>query len=77
MQKDDSLTCMAMIDPVTGWFEILKIMTFDLDEVTAGNDEYIYKSSARVNQLFNNTWLCRYLHPHKVVFDNVSEFKRD
>ena len=41
MQNDDSLTCMTMIDPVTGWFEIVKILTFDLDEVTAGNYEYI------------------------------------
>ena len=27
--------------------------------------------------MFNNTWLCRYLRPHKVVFDKGSEFKRD
>ena len=77
MQKDDSLTCMTMIDPATGWFEVVEIMTFDLDELTAGNDEYIDKSSARVSQLFNNTWLCRYLRPRKVVFDNGSEFKQD
>ena len=76
MQKDDSLTCMTMIDPVTGWFEIVKILTFDLDEVTAGNDEYIDKSSDRVSQLFNKTWLCRYPRPRKVVFDNGSEFKQ-
>ena len=77
MQMDDSLTCMTMIDPATGWFDIVEILTFDLDEVTAGNDEYIDKSSDRVSQLFNNTWLCRYLRPRKVVFDNGSEFKQD
>ena len=33
-----SLTCMTMIDPATGWFEIVKIPTFDLEEVTIGND---------------------------------------
>ena len=27
--------------------------------------------------MFNNTWLCRYLHLRKVVFDHGSEFKRD
>ena len=27
--------------------------------------------------MFNNTWLCRYLRPRKVVFDNGSEFKLD
>ena len=52
MKNDDSLTCITMIDPTTGWFDIVEIPTFDLDKVTAGNDEYIYKSSARVNQLF-------------------------
>ena len=70
MQNGDSLTCMTMIDPATGWFDIVKIPTFDLDEVRAGNDEYIDKSSDRVSQMFNNTWLCRYPHPRKVMFDN-------
>ena len=27
--------------------------------------------------MFNNTWLCRYPRPRKVVFDDGSEFKRD
>ena len=47
MQKDDSLNCMTIIDPATGWFEIVKIPTFDLNEVMAGNHEYIDKSSDR------------------------------
>ena len=34
------------------------------------------KSSARVSQLFNNTFLCRYPRPRKVVFDNGYEFKQ-
>ena len=68
---------MTMIDPATGWFEIVKIPTFDLKELIIGNDEYIYKSSARFNQLFNNTWLCRYPRPHKVLFDNGYKFKGD
>ena len=33
-----SLTCMTMIDPTAGWFEIVKFPMFDLDEVTGGND---------------------------------------
>ena len=60
---------MAMIAPATGWFRIAKIPMFDLEEVTIGNDEYIDKSYARVSQLFNNTWLCRYSCPRKLVFD--------
>ena len=44
--------------------------------MTIGNDEYIDKSSARVSQLINNTWLCIYPRPRKVVFDSRSDFKR-
>ena len=77
MIKNDIITCMTIIDPATGWFEIVNITKFDTNEVTAGNDEYIYKSYARLSQMFNNTWLCRYPRPHKVVFNNVSEFKQD
>ena len=75
--KNASLTCMTMIDPATGWFNIVEIPMFDLEEVALGNDEYMDKSSDRVIHLFNNTCLCRYPCPRKVVFDNGSEFKRD
>ena len=60
---------MIMIDPETVWFEIIEMPTYDLDVVTGDNDEYIDKSSFRVRQLFNNTWLFRYLLPRKIVFD--------
>ena len=43
-----SLTRMKINDLATGWFKNFNIPTFDLDEVTADNDEYVYKSSARV-----------------------------
>ena len=66
---------MTTIDYATGWFEFLKILTYALDEVMGCNDEYIDKSSARISQLFNNTWLIRQPRQHKVVFDNVLEFK--
>ena len=44
-----------------------------------GNIEYIDKSSAMVHQLFNKTWLCRYLRPRQrqVRFDKKYEQKRD
>ena len=32
-------TCMTMIDPASGWFEIVEITTFNLKEVMAGNDD--------------------------------------
>ena len=50
---------MKIIDLGTGWFGFVEILTFDLEEVALGNDEYIDNSSARVIQLFNNTWLCK------------------
>ena len=75
--KDVSLTCMRMLDPAPGWLEIVEIPTFNLYEVIAGNDEHIDKEYARFIQLFNNKWICRYPRPQKVVFDNVSKYKRD
>jgi hypothetical protein len=53
---------MAFVDPATGWFEIVEVPD---------------KSSARIFQLFNITWLCRYPWPSKVRFDNGSKFKKD
>ena len=75
--NNSSLTCMMIIDPATGCLDIVKIPTFDLNEITIGNDEYTDKSYAMVSQMFNNTWICRYPHPCKVVFENAYEFKRD
>ena len=68
---------MKMIDPATGWLKIIEIPTFNLNDTTSGNSEYIDKLSTRVTQIFYNTCLCRYLRPRKVVFDNGSEFKQD
>ena len=72
-----SLEYTTMIDPATGWFEIVEIPTFDLGEVALGNDKFIDKSSARFIQIFNNTCPCRYPHPRKVMFGNGSDFKQD
>ena len=42
--KDNiSLTCMKTINPATRWFEIVNIPTYNLNEVTSGNYEYIDK----------------------------------
>ena len=53
---------MTFIDPATGWFEITEIPD---------------KSSARISQIFNSTWLARYPRPQKIIFDNGNEFKKD
>ena len=46
---------MTMIDPTTSWSKIVEISTYDLNEVTLGNEDYIDKSYTRVSQLFKNT----------------------
>ena len=66
-----SLTCMTMINPATGWFGIVEILMYKLNEVIGGNDEYIDKFIAGFIPLFNNTWLCRYLDPRKVIIDKL------
>ena len=43
IKNNVSLTCMKMIEPTTGWFEIVEVTTFALDEVMVSNDEYIDK----------------------------------
>ena len=53
---------MTMIDPATGWFEIAEVPSNDV-------------VSARISQIFNNTWLSRYPQPAIVVYDHGSEFE--
>ena len=60
--NDRILTAMTFVDPATGWFEIAEIPD---------------KTSARISQIFNSTWLARYPRPRKVIFDNGNEFKKD
>ena len=59
------------------WFEIIEVPTFILDEFMGINGEYIDKSYSRVSKLLNNTWICIYPGPGKLVFENGSEFKQD
>ena len=72
------LTCMTMLDPVTGWFEIAEVPNYIVHNVIKKLvDLEIDKSSARVGRLFDQYWLARYPRPKKVIFDNGSEFKKD
>ena len=43
IKNNVSLTCMTIINPAMVWFEIFKVTTYDLDEATEGNDDYIVK----------------------------------
>ena len=80
------LTCMTMLDPVTGWFEIVEVPQYIAQELEESrstkskklvDNSFIDKSSARISRLFDQVWLSRYPRPKKVVFDNGSEFKKD
>ena len=50
IKNNVSITCLTIINPTIGWFEIVEGTMFDLNESTGGNGEYIGKSSNRVSQ---------------------------
>ena len=65
------LTCMTMVDPVTGWFEIVEVPNYIiLDVENKLTVEAVDKSSARISRLFDQVWLSRYPRPRRVIFDN-------
>ncbi len=55
-----TLLALNMIDPVTGWFEVIAIPD---------------KNAHTVMKAFNNTWLTRYPRPQYIGYDNGSKFK--
>ena len=71
--------CLTMIDPATGWFEIIELPNTDIMYVRDRKEEIVEviidKSSAAVSQLFNKSWLSRYPRSKFIIFDNGSEFK--
>ena len=74
--KSYQLMAMTMIDPVTSWFEIVQIPVIEVrNPKTKEKELKIDITSARISQLFNNTWLCRYPRPVECIYDNGSEFK--
>ena len=56
------LKCMTLIDPATGWFEIVEIPD---------------KKSQTLATLLVRVWLSRYPLPQKLIVDNGTEFKRE
>ena len=38
MKNDVSITCMTVVNPCAGWFDIVKVTMFELNEVTVVND---------------------------------------
>ena len=54
-----SLLALTMIDPATGWLEIVQANS---------------KTATSIQDLFHNTWLVRFPRPQFIVFDNGGEF---
>lgn len=81
----EEFMCMTMIDPATGWFEVVELPTVAVyrefksktGKIEIVEDEILDRTSASISQLFNKTWLSRYPRPVEVVCDNGSEFKKD
>ena len=70
--------CLTMIDPASGWFELIELPNKSVTYVREGNeitDVIIDKSSAQISVLFNRQWLSRYPRASKIIYDNGSEFK--
>jgi hypothetical protein len=54
--------CMTMIDPATGWFEVVELPTTEVIKEKDGKEivvEEFDKSSTCISYLFNKTWLSR------------------
>ena len=58
-KKPLKLRAVTMIDPATGWFEIVEVTD---------------KESHTVAEKIDKLWLCRYPRPNKVIYDRGSEF---
>ena len=60
--NESKLHCLAMLDPVTGWFEIAVICN---------------RSSYTVMDVLERTWLTRYPKPTEIISDRGMEFMGD
>ena len=58
-KKSIILHCVTMIDPATGWFEMIPVEE---------------KDALTVADAVERTWLCRYPWPQEIVYDRGSEF---
>ena len=92
-RKNLILCSMTFNDPAARWFEKAEVPSGDYCNLESAviteskqDDQYLQKileqqvtdkSSVRVSQLFNQTWLSRYPRPSEVIFDNRVEFRKD
>ena len=67
--------CLTMIDPSTGWFEIVELPLATVNVKRKGKEIaeiIIDKSSAAVSNLFNKQWLPHYPRAKYITYDNGS-----
>ena len=62
LEKETTLWALTMIDPATGWFEIVSVPTKRADDIA---------------NILEQTWLNRYPLPTEVVMDRGKEFKAE
>ena len=48
---------MTMVDPATGWFKIVEVPYYSIEDIKNNEQNYIDKGSARISRLFEQTWL--------------------
>lgn len=65
-KEDLKLQCLTMIDPATGWFEIVQLPKDNKGEPI--------KRADVIANLLEQTWFTRYPWPEKVICDRGSEF---
>ena len=74
--KTYQFMCVTMIDPATSWFEIKEIPVVKITDPKSKEETQVFdKTSSRISQIINSSWLSRYPRPREVVYDNGSEFK--
>ncbi len=73
---------LTMINPTASWFKIAELPVVKRSRQTVNGkelliaDEIFDKTSERIANLVNKTWLCtRYPRCRHLIYDNGSEFK--
>ena len=61
-KNDYELSCLTMIDPATGWFEMARLPD---------------KTAISVAQQAEITWFTRYPWPQKIIYDRGTEFMKN
>ena len=64
--------CVTMIDPATSWFEMREIPVMTVTNPKTNKEKRVFeKTSSRISQIINSSWLSRYPRPKNVVYDKA------